>query len=71
MRREEALKEVESFVDKALIVSADQLKIIHGRGDGILRRSIRDYLRKINHVSKVYDEDPQYGGDGISIVELQ
>ncbi len=70
MRRDEALSEVEVFLDKALLVEADFLKIIHGKGDGILRRSIRDMLRKYDVVKSIKSEDPQYGGDGISIVEL-
>jgi len=70
MRRDEALNEVETFLDNALLVDADFLKIIHGKGDGILRRSIRELLRKYDVVKSIKSEDPQYGGDGISIVEL-
>ncbi len=70
MRRDEALKEVERLLDKAMLVEANYLKIIHGRGDGILRRSIREYLKQYNEVKSIKNEDPQYGGDGISIVEL-
>jgi len=70
MRREEALSEVERLLDKGIMASAARLTIIHGRGDGILRRSIRQYLRKSKFVVSVGDEEPQYGGDGISIVEL-
>ena len=70
MRRDETLKKVEDFVDKALIYNIDELKIIHGLGDGILRKSIRDMLRKVRAVKSVHDEEPQYGGSGVSIVEL-
>ncbi len=70
MRREEALSEVEKLLDQAIMASAENLTIIHGKGDGILRRAIRNFLRTHRFVTAVYDEDPQYGGDGISIVEL-
>lgn len=69
-RRDEALQEVEDLLDQALIVSADYLKIIHGKGDGILRRSIREYLKKYDAVQSIKDEEPEYGGEGISIIEL-
>ncbi|PSJ76477.1 endonuclease MutS2 [Sphingobacteriales bacterium UPWRP_1] len=70
MRREEALKAVEDLLDKALMLSVGEVKIIHGIGDGILRRAIRDLLRNYRAVKSVSDEEPQYGGAGVSIVEL-
>lgn len=71
MRRDEALQTVETLLDDAIIYNADELKIIHGIGDGILRRSIRQMLRGYQSVKSVRDEDPQYGGQGVSIVELK
>lgn len=70
MRREEALLAVENLVDNALIHNVDDLKIIHGLGDGILRRSIRDMLRRYDSIKSVTDEEPQYGGSGVSLVSL-
>ncbi|HRK25677.1 MAG TPA: endonuclease MutS2 [Chitinophagales bacterium] len=70
MRRDEALREVENLLDKAMLLGVNELKIIHGIGDGILRRAIRDLLKKYRSVKSVLDEEPQYGGAGISIVEL-
>jgi DNA mismatch repair protein MutS2 len=69
-RREEALLEIEAWLDKALMINADQLKIIHGRGDGILKRAIRTTFKSFPSVRSIKDEDPQYGGDSISIIEL-
>gem|GEM_PF-3902963 len=46
------------------------LRIIHGKGDGILRKLVRDYLRKYSHVSRMEDEHPDRGGDGITNVFL-
>jgi len=71
MRREEALSVVETLIDQALIYSVDELKIIHGIGDGILRKAIRRMLKGYKQVEEVRDEEPQYGGQGVSIVALQ
>lgn len=70
MRREEALQAVESLVDNALIHNIDDLKIIHGMGDGILRRSIREMLKQYKDVKSVSDEEQQYGGAGVSLIVL-
>lgn len=71
MRRDEALTAVENLIDRALIFNVHEVKIIHGIGDGILRRSVRELLRKYTAVSSVNDEELQYGGAGVSIVALK
>lgn len=71
MRRDEALSAVENLIDRALIFNVHEVKIIHGIGDGILRRSVRELLRKYAAVSSVNDEEMQYGGAGVSIVALK
>ncbi|KAA8485331.1 DNA mismatch repair protein MutS2 [Arcticibacter tournemirensis] len=70
MRGEEALYEIEKYLDKALMMGFSNLRIIHGKGDGILRKLVRDYLRKYSHVSRMEDEHPDRGGDGITNVYL-
>lgn len=70
MRREEALQAVESLVDNALMYNIDDLKIIHGMGDGILRRSIREMLKQYKDIKSVSDEEQQFGGAGVSLVVL-
>ncbi len=70
MRREEALQAVESLVDNALVHNIDDLKIIHGMGDGILRRSIREMLKQYKDIKSVSDEEQQYGGAGVSLIVL-
>ncbi len=71
MRREEAMREVESFIDKALIVNASRIKIIHGVGDGILQKTVRQILKGANFIESIRYEEPEYGGTGISIIELK
>jgi len=71
MRGEEALYEIEKYLDKAIMMGFPNLKIIHGKGDGILRKLIRDYLRKYQEVSRMEDEHADRGGDGITYVHLR
>ena len=66
MRTEDALQKIEVVLDRAVMIGYPSLKIIHGKGDGILRKFIRDYLRKYNHVSRFEDEHADRGGDGIT-----
>lgn len=70
MRGEEALYEIEKYLDKALMMGFSTLKVIHGKGDGILRKLIRDYLRKYPQVVRIEDEHADRGGDGITYVYL-
>ncbi|WP_256013020.1 endonuclease MutS2 [Desertivirga xinjiangensis] len=71
MRGEEALYEIEKYLDKAIMMSFPSLKIIHGKGDGILRKLIRGYLKKYDQVSHMEDEHQDRGGDGITYVYLK
>ncbi|MDM1295755.1 endonuclease MutS2 [Sphingobacterium sp. N143] len=70
MRTEDALNELERVLDRAVMVGYPSVKIIHGKGDGILRKFIRDYLRKYSHVSRFEDEHQDRGGDGITYAYL-
>lgn len=70
MRTESALYEIEKFLDKAVMMGFPSLKIIHGKGDGILRKFIRDYLRKYGEVTRMEDEHQDRGGDGITYAYL-
>jgi DNA mismatch repair protein MutS2 len=66
MRTEDALFEIEKGMDKALMRSFAHLRIIHGKGNGILRKFIREYLRKFSQVTRIESEHPDRGGDGIT-----
>jgi len=69
-RHEEAIIEVERFIDRALMFNTDQVKILHGKGTGVLRQSVRRILKTINAVASYKSELPEFGGDGITIVEF-
>lgn len=68
MRGEDAIYEVEKYLDKAIMLGFPYVKIIHGKGDGILRKLIREYVRKYSQVNRVEDEHQDRGGDGITYV---
>jgi DNA mismatch repair protein MutS2 len=70
-RGEDALQEVEKYLDRSVMMGFPFIKIIHGKGDGILRKLIREYLKKYGPVTRVEDEHPDRGGDGISYVYLK
>ena len=70
-RGEEALYEIEKYLDRAIMMGVGSMKIIHGKGDGILRKLIRDYLKKYAEVSHMEDEHADRGGDGITYVYLK
>ncbi|MBE9583123.1 endonuclease MutS2 [Mucilaginibacter sp. JRF] len=71
MRGEEALYTIEKMLDRALMMSVNSIKILHGKGDGILRKLIRDYLKKYDQVDRMEDEHADRGGDGITYVYLR
>ncbi len=68
MRGENAIQEVENYLDKAIMLGFPSIKLIHGKGDGILRKLIREYLKKYKEVTRMEDEHADRGGDGITYV---
>ena len=70
MRGDEALTAVSYFIDDAILVGASNVRILHGTGSGILRNLIRQYLSTIPAVRSAHDEHVQFGGAGITVVEL-
>lgn len=69
-RLDSALEIVMHFIDDATMVGIGQVKILHGKGNGVLREEIRKYLRTVPSVASFKDEDIQMGGAGITVVEM-
>lgn len=69
-RGEEALGDVVSLLDDALIFGANEIKIVHGKGDGILRTLIRNHLKSYKQVKSMTDEHADRGGAGVTIIRL-
>lgn len=70
-RGEEAINLVDGFLDNALLLGSYELRILHGKGDGILRKLIREHLRRVSFVATFKDEKVEFGGDGITLVALK
>ncbi|WP_113661357.1 endonuclease MutS2 [Pedobacter nanyangensis] len=72
MRGEVALQELENYMDKAIMLGFPSIKIIHGKGDGILRKLIRTHLKQhYKQVDRMEDEHLDRGGDGITYVYMK
>ncbi|HIS10692.1 MAG TPA: Smr/MutS family protein [Candidatus Avibacteroides excrementipullorum] len=70
MRGDEAVQAVTYFIDDAIQVGMDRVRILHGTGNGILRTLIRQYLETVPGVKNYRDEHVQFGGAGITVVDL-
>jgi DNA mismatch repair protein MutS2 len=68
---DEATSEVEKFVDRAFLAGMPRVRIVHGRGMGILRKALRQYLQKHPHVESVTEPPTNEGGGGATVVELR
>ncbi len=70
MRGDEAIQAVTYFIDDAILVGMSRVRILHGTGSGILRTLIRQYLNATPGVKSFRDEHVQFGGAGITVVDL-
>ena len=71
MRGDEAITAVTYFIDDAVLVGMSRVRILHGTGSGILRQLIRQYLSTVPTVKSYRDEHVQFGGAGITVVDLE
>lgn len=69
-RTEEAIQKIRSFIDDAIMLDYSELRILHGKGNGILKEMIRNYLKAEPVVKSFRDEHVQFGGAGITIVDI-
>lgn len=70
-RVDEVLAILDPFLDTAILLGQSQLKILHGKGEGVLRKVVREHLKKYKEVASVSDEHVDRGGDGITLVVLK
>lgn len=71
MRVDEALQAIIEFIDDAIVLRINNLRILHGTGTGALRQLVHDYLQNLSTVQNFHDEHPQLGGAGITVIELR
>ncbi|MGP1350467.1 MAG: endonuclease MutS2 [Hoylesella marshii] len=70
MRGDEALHAVMHFIDDAILVGVPRVRILHGKGNGILRQLIRQYLSSVPNITAYRDEHVQFGGAGITVADI-
>ena len=68
---EEALTKLMNFTDEAIMLGIPEIKIIHGRGNGVLRQVVRDYLHSVREVASLGNEATERGGDGATMAVLK
>ena len=70
MRADEAVNTVAYFLDDALQLEYPRVRILHGTGTGALREAIRQYVSSVRGIKAFHDEHVQFGGAGITVVEI-
>ena len=70
-RAEEAIQELERFIDDALLGNVPWVRIVHGKGEGVLRQVTQEFLRKHKDVKSVRDGDATEGGQGVTIATFK
>lgn len=71
LRPEEAMKTLEQFFDNALVTSVESLRILHGKGDGTLRRVVRQKIKEYGDFENVRYAEHDDGGDGVTLVDVR
>jgi DNA mismatch repair protein MutS2 len=69
-RADEAMMAVRDFVEQGIMLGMNNLQVLHGKGNGILRSQIRDLLKSDPAVASCADAHPDHGGAGITVIEL-
>ena len=70
MRADEALTTISYFIDDSIQLEQSRVRILHGTGSGALRELVRNYLQTVSGISRFHDEHVQFGGAGITVVEI-
>jgi DNA mismatch repair protein MutS2 len=70
-RVEEVAPLLDQFMDTALLLGVGEVKVLHGKGEGILRKVVREQLKRYKEVASIQDEHVERGGDGITVVIIK
>ena len=71
LRFEEALPEIETFIDNAVISGLLMIRIVHGKGTGALRSKVRNYLRTNKNTEEFFSPPPEAGGSGVTVIKIK
>ena len=66
----EALDTIDQWIDRASVLGHKHLKVIHGKGKGLLRKAVRHHLQSHEQVKRVIDQHPYPGGSGVTWLEV-
>jgi DNA mismatch repair protein MutS2 len=61
---------IDEFVDKAIMANAKEIRILHGKGDGVLRLAVKQKLREFKAVNNIRHPEPNDGGDGVTLASI-
>ena len=70
-RGEEVWVSLDQYINDVLLLGAPEVRILHGKGDGILRNLVREQLKRYAQIKQVQDEHADRGGAGISVVTMK
>jgi DNA mismatch repair protein MutS2 len=68
---EEAVEELRTAISEAHALKESPLRVVHGKGQGVLRRLLREYLKNDKRVDSFHDAEANQGGHGVTIVNLR
>ncbi len=71
LRFEEALPQIETFIDNAVVSGLLMIRIVHGKGTGALRTKVRNYLRTNKNTDEFFSPPPEAGGSGVTVVKIK
>lgn len=69
--KDEVINELTSWVDDAILLGVKEASIMHGRGTGVIKDTVRAFLKKYNDVESVVDAPREKGGEGVSLVKFR
>lgn len=67
---DEALQSITDYIDEAIMLGVNEVKILHGKGNGVLRKAVREYLSTVPEIKRFKDEHIDLGGAGITVVQF-
>ncbi|MEM9391715.1 MAG: Smr/MutS family protein, partial [Bacteroidota bacterium] len=70
-RAEEVFSIVDTFMDNAVLFGRNEVQILHGKGDGVLRKIIREHLKGLPYILSMQDAHVERGGAGITVIHLR
>ena len=71
LRADEAMSKIDKFIDSAMLLGIDEVKIVHGKGHGILREMVRNYTKNHSRILSLKDEDIHRGGSGVTVITIR